>query len=157
MYLGCFKITWHFTTTTRNRQLQNKWATLFVQHIHFLPSRTCLRVLAIEKFVQRYAFSTKKFQTCPTHNAFLAILCQPARIPQLQHSTVKVKQEERMKLLIYLVAETIIYLIITFISSWSFSTSVHMILKFRCFRNTFSHFYTYVFVFKMCSFLNRNI
>ena len=49
MYVGCFKITRHnnFTTTTRNRQLQNKWATLFVQHIHFLPSRTCLRVLAI--------------------------------------------------------------------------------------------------------------
>ena len=28
------------------------------------------------------------------HNAFLAKLSQPARIPQLQHSTLKVKQEE---------------------------------------------------------------
>ena len=47
-------------------------------------------------------FLQKKVQTCPTHNAFLAILCQPARIPQLQHSTLK----ETMKLLIYSVAKT---------------------------------------------------
>ena len=51
-------------------------------------------------------FLQKKVQTCPTHNAFLAILCQPARIPQLQHSALKVKQEEIINLLIYLVAET---------------------------------------------------
>ena len=155
--MGCFKITYHFTTTTRNRQLQNKWATLFVQHIHFLPSRTCLRVLAIEKFVQGYAFSTKKVQTCPTHNAFLAILRQPARIPQLQHSTLKVKQEEIMKLLIYLVVETMHLLNYHFQFFLIFSTSVHMILKFRCFRNIFSNFSTYVLSLKMCSFLNRNI
>ena len=43
---------------------------------------------------------------CPTHNAFLAMLCQPARIPQLQQSTIKVKQNERIKLLIYLVAKS---------------------------------------------------
>ena len=40
------------------------------------------------------------------HNTFLAILCQPAIISQLQDSTLNVKQEEIMKLLIYLIAKT---------------------------------------------------
>ena len=34
------------------------------------------------------------------------MLCQPARIPQLQHRTLKVKHEAGMKLLIYLVAQS---------------------------------------------------
>ena len=66
-------------------------------------------------------------------------------------STKKVQ----MKLRIYLVAKRMHLLTYHFHFFLIFSTSVHMILKCRCFRNTLSHFSTYVFVFKKVCFLQK--
>ena len=53
-----------------------------------------------------------------------------------------------MTLFIYLVAQIMYLLNYRFHLFLIFSTSAHMILKFRCFRNTFSYVSTSVFVFK---------
>ena len=117
----------------------------------FFPLGHALEYWQLRSLSKDKLFLQKKVQTCPTNNAILAILCQPARIPQLfllQHCTLNVKQEERMKLLIYLLAKTMLLHNYHFHFFLIFSTFVHMILKFMCFRNTFSHVSTFVFVFK---------
>ena len=55
-----------------------------------------------QRDISQQPLVTASSKRVPRITPFLAILCQPAGIPQLQHSTLKVKQEESMKLLIYL-------------------------------------------------------